>query len=96
MAFARLQAVLHAAQWVRLLSRVSQPLASLPSQLPQPPLQEAIRQDPEEHVAVAFVREQLVPQERQLVRVLRRVSQPFPGPPLQSPQPPLQLAISQL
>jgi hypothetical protein len=78
LAFARLHDVPQPPQLVRLLSWVSQPLASPPLQSPQPPLQLWIRHVRSAHVAVAFARLQLPPQRPQLVSVRRSVSQPLP------------------
>jgi hypothetical protein len=69
---------------------VSQPLLSLPSQLPQPALQEAIWHIPLEQVAVALAREQMNPHAPQFVSVLRFVSQPLLSTPSQLAQPGLQ------
>jgi hypothetical protein len=52
-AFARLQVALHAPQLVFVFSCLSQPLASLPSQLPQPAEQVPTPQMPAAHKAVA-------------------------------------------
>ena len=76
-ALARLQVVPQAPQLVVVFRAVSQPLGSLPSQLPEPELQELIAQLPVEQVAVALVRLQVVPQVPQLVVVFREVSQPL-------------------
>ncbi len=78
----------HVPQLETLLERsVSQPLASEPSQSPQPPLHEAITQLPVAQLAVACARLQAVPQEPQLASVVRLVSQPFPTLLSQLPQP---------
>jgi len=82
---AREHLVPHAPQFMSVLSGVSQPLLSTPSQLPQPLLQEAIWHVPVEQVAVALVREQVVPQAPQFVSVLSCVSQPSARLMLQSP-----------
>ncbi len=74
-----LQTVPQVPQLERLLDRlVSQPLASEPSQSPQPPLHESIRQLPVAQLAVACARLQAVPQEPQLLSVVKLASQPFP------------------
>jgi hypothetical protein len=64
---------------------VSQPLALLPSQLPQPALQAPIWQVPELQSAEALAKEQGVPQAPQLVSVFRGVSQPLALLPSQLP-----------
>jgi hypothetical protein len=76
---------------VLLLRSVSQPFASLPSQLPQPWLHEEIWQLPVAHVAVALARLHGAPHVPQLVSELSWVSQPFASLPSQLPQPWLQL-----
>jgi hypothetical protein len=76
-------------QLVLVLSALSQPLAILPSQLPQPALHVAIAQLPVAQVAVALVLEQLTPQPPQLVVVLVGVSQPFEALPSQLAKPAL-------
>jgi hypothetical protein len=79
-------------QWLRSVLRfVSQPLLSLPSQLPQPLLQEAIWHVPVEQVAVALVREHVIPHAPQFMSVLSCVSQPLLSLPSQLPQPLLQM-----
>jgi hypothetical protein len=78
-ALAREQAVLQAPQCCKEFSRVSQPLGSFPSQLPQPPLQDSMRQLPPVQVAVALLRLQAEPQEPQSCRVWSEVSQPLPS-----------------
>jgi hypothetical protein len=71
------QALPHAPQWLgSVVSARSQPLASLASQLPKPVLQLPILQLPVEHVGVAFVREQVVPQAPQCASVSSFCSQP--------------------
>lgn len=85
------QLLLQALQWSCVIRRsVSQPLLSVPSQLPQLPLHDAIRQDSVAHVAVALVRLQDTPQPPQWVKVVRRCSQPLLSSPSQLPQPELQ------
>ena len=74
---ALVQAVPQAPQLVVVFRAVSQPLGSLPSQLPEPELQELIAQLPVEQVAVALARLHAVPQAPQLVVVFREVSQPL-------------------
>jgi hypothetical protein len=82
-------------QFVRVFRRVSQPLPSRPSQLPQPASHERIWQLPLPQVAVAFAREQVVPHAPQLVSVVVDVSQPLLSMPSQLAKPVLQLAIPQ-
>jgi hypothetical protein len=78
----------HMPQFVaEVLRSVSQPLLSLPSQLPQPLLQEAIWHVPVEQVAVALAREQVTPHAPQFMSVLSGVSQPLLSLPSQLPQP---------
>ncbi len=79
-----------------VLSGVSQPFASLPSQLPKPGLHDAIAQVPPEHVAVAFARVQVVPHAPQLVRVSSARSQPFAPLPSQLPKPGSHASIAQV
>jgi hypothetical protein len=55
------------------------------SQSPHPASQLLISQLPVAHEAVAFGSEQAIPQPPQLVSVVREVSQPSPGTPLQFP-----------
>jgi hypothetical protein len=86
-AFASTQATPHAPQFVSVVSEASQPLASIPSQLPYSGLHEAIWQVSVAHVAVAFARVQVVPHVPQLVSVFKGVSQPFEAMPSQLPQP---------
>jgi hypothetical protein len=74
-------------QLLELVSGVSQPLASLPSQLPKPALHVPIAHEPLAHVAVALGREQLTPQPPQLLVVVRGVSQPLLMSPSQFPLP---------
>src|SRR5438045_3572886 len=69
------------------LRSVSQPLATLLSQLPKPALQ-AIWQAPATQLAAPFAVEQALPQAPQLVTlVLVLVSQPLVTSPSQSPNP---------
>jgi hypothetical protein len=84
-ACARAQAAPQAPQLASVLRVASQPLPSVPSQFPYPPLQDPIAHEPVAHVAVAFTREQGVPHEPQFVTVVRGVSQPFELLPSQSP-----------
>jgi len=70
---------------------VSQPLATLPSQLPKPALHAASRQAPPAHAVVALGNAQIAPQPPQLPRlVLVLVSQPFVASPSQLAKPELQ------
>jgi hypothetical protein len=66
---------------------VSQPLASWPSQLPQPLLQATIWHVPVAQNAVALSNAHGTPQEPQFARVVRLVSHPFAELPSQSPNP---------
>ena len=75
-ALARLQEVPHVWQSDRLSSEFSQPLESMPSQLPQPESQLAMWQEPPEHEALAWARLQDVPHEPQSLSVSSEVSQP--------------------
>lgn len=71
---APLQLVVHAPQWLAVLSCVSQPAALVQS--PNPVLQEAIAQVPVAQVAVAFGWVQAIPQPPQFVFVVVGVSHP--------------------
>jgi len=100
-AFAREQPALHAPQFVSDVSAVSQPLASIPSQLPYPGLQVTIWQLPVPQLAVALAREHPTPQPPQLASEVSAVSQPFsafmsqlPNPVLHAPS--TQLPVAQL
>jgi hypothetical protein len=95
-ALVREQVTPHPPQFVSVLSGVSQPLLSLPSQLPQPLLQVSMRHVPVEQVAVAFVREQATRQAPQSVSESRGVSQPSASMPSQFPQPGSQDAITHI
>jgi hypothetical protein len=68
---------------------ISQPFASMASQLSRPELQLAIAHEPVAHVAVAPVREHETPHAPQSARVLVAVSQPSGRLVSQSPQRPL-------
>lgn len=68
------QLVVHAPQWLAVLSAVSHPAA--PVQSPNPLLHDAIAQVPLAQVAVALGCVQAIPQPPQLVLVLVAVSQP--------------------
>jgi hypothetical protein len=81
--------VLHPPQLEVVVSGVSQPVASLPSQSPKPLLHDAMLHVPVAHVAVANARPQLVPHAPQLTSVVSGVSQPLPGTLSQSPKPTL-------
>jgi len=84
----------HAPQFVRLeLRLVSQPFAALPSQLPKPALQAVSWQVPVAQEAEAFVKLHVVPQAPQDDRVLRLVSQPSVGSPLQFANPEAQVGV---
>jgi hypothetical protein len=94
-AFASAHTAPHEPQLVRLLSGVSQPFASTPSQSAKPMLQVPMRQVPVEQSAVAFARMHATPQPPQLVTVRREVSQPFASTPSQFAKPASQLAMPQ-
>jgi hypothetical protein len=95
-AFAREQGTPHAVQWLSVLSGVSQPVLSEPSQLPYPGLQLMIAQLPVAQVAVAFTRPQARPQNPQFASVVTGVSQPLASTPSQSAKPVLHVAIEQV
>ena len=82
-ALAREQEVPHEPQLESVSNEVSQPLESVPSQLPHKELQEDIRQLPPEQVATAWARVQAVPHEPQSLVVSREVSQPLLSVPSQ-------------
>ena len=68
----------------------SQPLAALPSQLPNPPLHEPSPHVPDEQKAPAFAKVQALPHAPQLLRlVFVLASQPFERFPSQLPDPEL-------
>ncbi len=90
-AFARVQAVLHAPQFARLSSEFSQPFESIASQLPQPELQVEIAHTSPAQVGVAFARVQAVAHAPQLVSESSEFSQPFALIPSQLPHPALQV-----
>lgn len=73
---------------------VSQPVPSIPSQLPKP-VRHAKPQVPEAHVAEAFVRSGHTDRQALQCDVLvrRSVSQPLPGIPSQSPRPVVQVEL---
>jgi hypothetical protein len=87
-AFVKLHAVAQLPQWVGLfVVLVSQPLATLPSQLPKPD-EHVIEQVPAEHAGVPLADEHAAPQPPQFaVLVLMLVSQPFDVLPSQLPKP---------
>lgn len=89
-------AELHAPQWVKELSAVSQPLAALPSQSPKPELQAMRAQLPDEQVVVALACAHATLQPPQLLLVLVCVSQPFAALPSQLAKPVLHAVIAQL
>jgi hypothetical protein len=92
LAFARSQMALHAPQLLSVLSAVSQPLAELLSQLPQPARQLPSWQTPPKQLALAFAKLQpLLHDPQWVVDVLRSVSQPLVVLPSQLPQPDLQV-----
>lgn len=84
----KLQAVAQLPQWfVLVVVLVSQPFATLPSQLPKPE-EHVIEQLPAEHVGVPLADEQAAPHPPQLpVLVFVFVSQPFAALPSQLPNP---------
>lgn len=88
------QTVPHAPQLASVVSEVSQPLASTPSQLAKPGLQKSIRHEPFEHSAVAFARAHATPHPPQLVSVVNEVSQPLVSMPSQFANPLLQEAVA--
>lgn len=94
--FAREQATPHMAQLLSVVSEVSQPLPSTPSQSPHPVSQTAMAQDTEAQVAVAWARAHGEPQAPQLEVVLNDASHPLPSIPSQSSHPPLHMAIAQV
>ena len=96
LAFARAQVAPHEPQLASELSGVSQPLAALPSQLPNPALQAPSVHAPALQLAVALAREHPTAQPPQLLRVLRGVSHPLASAASQLPEPALQLPITQL
>jgi len=91
--FAFEQTVPQVPQFATLVFRfASQPSAATPSQFPKPLLQERMPHVPDEHVAVAFKREQALPQLPQFATLLWVfVSQPFVGSPSQLPHPATQV-----
>ncbi len=93
-AFGRLHETPQPPQFVRVLSAVSQPVLSMPSQFPAPLLHERIAQLPVAHVAVAPAREQGTSHPPQLVSVRMERSQPSDAVPLQSSYPELQETTS--
>lgn len=95
-AFAREQAVPQLPQLVSEVSATSQPFGSRASQLPKPGVQTEMAHEPVPHVAVAFAREQAVPQLVQLVSEVSAVSQPLGPLPSQFPKPALHDAMAQL
>jgi len=86
----------HAAQLATVPRLASQPLTTLPSQLPNPAPQ-AIAHAPAEQLGVPPAELQAVAQLPQCaVLVVVSVSQPSPAEPLQSPKPVLQLVTTQV
>jgi hypothetical protein len=84
-AWARWQVTPHCPQSFSVFSGVSQPFASLPSQVPQRESQVSMRQEQVAQVAVAWAREQAVPQVPQFCRVFSGISQPVSSFPSQLP-----------
>jgi hypothetical protein len=72
---------------------VSQPLAALPSQLPKPALHAVSWQVPVAQEADALGKLHVVPQAPHDERVLRLVSQPSVGSPLQFAEPDAQVGV---
>jgi hypothetical protein len=95
-ALAGLQVVPQAPQSDNVVRERSQPLVELPSQLPQPELQETSVQVPPEHDSTALGRSQRVLHAPQLSSVASEVSQPLVGLPSQLPQFVLQLTSVQV
>src|SRR6185312_1823274 len=95
LAFARLHAFLQLPQlFTSALVLTSHPFVGLPSQSAKPVLQDTIVQAPFVHVALALVREHLLPQAPQLLgSVWRLTSQPSLTVPLQLAKFGLQLAM---
>lgn len=96
LALARSHVMPQAAQLVSVLSDVSQPLASTPSQLDHPRSQPAVTQDPVVQLAEAFCRSHSTPQAPQSVSVRMSVSQPLAGLASQSEKPGRHEAMRQL
>jgi hypothetical protein len=92
-AFASAQTEPHDPQFVSVLSGVSHPFASTPSQFAKPALHVPMVQVPLEQSAVAFARMQATPQPPQLVIVRSDVSHPFASTPSQFENPVSQLAM---
>jgi len=95
-ACAREQVVPQEPQLERESREFSQPLDWVPSQLPQPELQLAMRHWPVAQVSVALARLQVTPQPPQSDSVVREVSQPLASLPSQLPHPESQLWMWQL
>ena len=94
-AFAREHVLPHVAQLVSVVSAVSQPFVAFASQLPKPASHDEMAQVPVPQVAVAFAREQAIPQLAQFAKVVSAVSQPLAVLPSQLPKPPLHAPIAQ-
>lgn len=90
-ALAREHAVPHVAQLVSDVSEVSQPFASVASQLPKPTSHDESAQVPVAQVSPAFARAQLAPHAPQFVSEVSGASQPFASFPSQFPKPGLQV-----
>jgi hypothetical protein len=94
-AFASEHTAPQAPQFESEVSAVSQPLAPLPSQLPQPVTQLGVH-TPDMQLVVPCAFEHVTPQPPQLLTELRGVSQPLALWPSQLPQPALQPASWQV
>ncbi len=79
---------------VLMLVLISQPLASIASQLPNDGLHEPMAHVPVAQVSLAFAREQTVPHDPQLVREVSDASQPFASVASQFPYVGLQAEIA--
>ena len=95
LAFARLHVVPQLAQFVSVVSDVSQPFELVPSQLPKPLEQLPSVHTPPGQLSVALSRAHTAPQLPQFVSVVVDASQPFMSLPSQLPEPGLHEAIEQ-
>ncbi len=85
--------MLHVPQFEFVVRSSSQPLARLPSQLPQPLAHEAMPHTPAVHEATACAKLQTTPQALHAVGVVFKfVSQPLARLPSQLPKPVLQVS----
>ena len=86
--FAELHTLPHVPQFETLVCTfVSQPLEAVPSQFPNPVVQDSIWHEPVEHVALAFASAHATPHPPQSASVVSDFSQPFAGFPSQLPHP---------